>query len=937
MVNRPSGANRLLARGAGFLGSVGRQLGWVKSGDSEVPAWLQGGDAGGKTPPALRRLSQHSRDVAVVLPECAAVVVCLALVWLSLLAPLNQERHAAERSAYEATGNLARAFDENTERVVSGIDQILLTARAAYRENGGQLDLVGWLRRRATADKFAFFIGRVDATGMTQESTLEPAPPPINISDRDHFRAQRDMTRDDLFISKPVLGRATRLPAMQFTRKLTNPDGTFAGIIQLSLSVDELSRFYSKIEIGNGYIELAGVDGVIRARGPLDVSRIGTSIRNPALLAAIQSQPQGTVSTGSSDKTGDIVSFRRLQNYPLIVLVGFDKGDIYRKYKNMRDSSLEIGMITTAALLLSGMFWIDQRRRGVRAKRALHVTLESISQGIVMLDAESQIPVINGRARQLLHLPRDLSDHNARGGFASALLMPPDYADQRGVVAPIEHVRDDGSIIEVQRNWIATGGMVLTYTDVTDRKLADARIRYLAQHDALTGLANRALLTERLNEAIHASAASGTGFAVLCLDLDGFKGINDSMGHDAGDALLNCFAERLRLAVRPIDTVARTGGDEFTIIQLGGIQPSDAERLAIRLRDTLAEPLSIDGLRVTLATSIGISAYPANGKESRTLLRNADTALYKAKEDGRGVYRVFEPWMDTFLQERRSMERDLKAALEQDLLEVYLQPQFHCETLQFTGFEALVRWDDPVRGCVPPSVFIPVAEECGLILPLGRRVLELACELAAGWDPQVRIAVNVSPVQFRDDSLPALIAEVLQRTGLPAHLLEVEVTEGVLIRDEQQALARLHSIKEQGVRVALDDFGTGYSSLSYLRRFPFDKIKIDKYFVQGQQHDTGTQAIIDAVFAMSSRLNLDVIAEGVETEEQLAILRLQRCTEVQGFLLGRPMPARDVPAFLRSASWASRIGQPPRIEAPAAAPPSELSRAEECPKLGSSN
>ncbi len=864
-------------------------------------------------------------DAIVLLPEIIAICFCIALIWVSLLLPLVQERRDAEHAAVEITSNLARAFEENTDRIVAGIDQILLSARAAYADNEAGFDIRKWAGKRARADKFDFFIGRIDEHGIAGDSTLGPAAAGIDLADRQHFRVHLDPARDELFISKPVVGRSTRMPAMQFTRKLLHADGSFAGVIVVSLDATELSRFYQTIEIGNGYVMLAGIDGIIRARGPLSDGVIGRGIDDPLLLQAIQTQPNGSLSTISpSNGTARIVSFRRLRDYPLVVLIGFDTGDTLHNYAESRRHATTTGIVATAIVLLLGAFWMRQRRRWFASKRALGVTLESISQGIVMVDAEGRMPVINPRAVELLDLPSDLL---ARSG-ASALFQPwrivaPEWPSDQSVIVPFaelskpgsdedftvfESVGADGKIIEVQRNAIASGGHVVTYTDVTDRKLAEARIRHLAHHDSLTGLPNRILLNERLAEAVASATAGGRGFAVLCLDLDGFKTVNDTMGHEAGDLLLSLLADRLRTLIRPTDTVARTGADDFVIVQRDVDNAEGAARMVQRLIDNLADPVSIDGYELTVSTSIGIALYPRDGGEGRALLKNADTALYRAKADGPGIFRFFEPEMDRSLQERRALEHDLRLALQQDKIDVYFQPQFSCATLDVVGFEALARWRDPVRGMVPPGIFIPIAEECGLIEQLGRFVLERACELAASWRPQCRVAVNLSPAQFRDHGLPQLLAETLNRTKLPAGLLELEVTEGVLIRDEEQALATLRALKAQGVRIALDDFGTGYSSLSYLRRFPFDKIKIDKSFVQAQQSDAGAQAILEAIVAMSGRLNLIVTAEGVETEEQLAMIRRQRCTEVQGYLLGKPMPAAEVPAFLEaigrvSASW----------------------------------
>ncbi|MFC0406692.1 bifunctional diguanylate cyclase/phosphodiesterase [Roseomonas elaeocarpi] len=436
--------------------------------------------------------------------------------------------------------------------------------------------------------------------------------------------------------------------------------------------------------------------------------------------------------------------------------------------------------------------------------------------------------------------------------------------------------------------------------DLTERRRAEAQIRYLAHHDGLTGLPNRILLADRSRQVLELASREGNGVAILCLDLDRFKAVNDIMGHDGGDQLLIQVAERLRAVLRASDTVARLGGDEFVIVQGGLDNPEGAAALAERVAATLSEPFELDGQVFEVGTSIGIALFPTDGKTVPRLLRNADTALYRAKREGGDLYRFFEPAMDQRLMERRAMERDLRAAIERNELYLVYQPQFDTMTGELVGQEALLRWCHPERGIVPPADFVPLAEESGFILPLGLWALERACTEAASWPVPCRVAVNLSPAQFRQPDLIAVITAILERSGLPPQRLKMEVTEGLLISDTERALTLLHALKEKGIFLSLDDFGTGYSSLSYLRRFPFDELKIDQSFVGGLGRDLGSAAIIEAVLALSRSLGLSVVAEGVETEEQMRMLRDWKCPRVQGFLLGRPVRSDEL---FSTATW----------------------------------
>jgi diguanylate cyclase (GGDEF)-like protein len=441
------------------------------------------------------------------------------------------------------------------------------------------------------------------------------------------------------------------------------------------------------------------------------------------------------------------------------------------------------------------------------------------------------------------------------------------------------------------------GGWVAIHEDVTERHRTEARIAHMARHDALTDLPNRIELEDRIQAAL-LRTQKGEQAAILSLDLDRFKQVNDTLGHPIGDALLKLVAERLRHVVREEDTVARMGGDEFAIVQLGAFQPGGATNLAQRLIDAISAPYEIDGQQIVIGTSVGIAVAPTDGDAAPALLKSADVALYRAKTDGRGRYRFFEPGMDAAMQSRRTLELDLRAALVNGEFELHYQPVVSIATQQVTGFEALLRWRHPERGLVSPGNFIPLAEEIGLIGPIGEWALRQACGDAATWPDDITVAVNLSPAQFKSARLSESVMLALASSGLSPHRLELEITEGVLLVEHETTLAVLHQLRTLGVRIAMDDFGTGYSSLSYLRSFPFDKIKIDRSFIQNMAQDESSSAIVRAVVGLSATLGMATTAEGVETAEQLDGVRAEGCTEVQGFYFSAAKPASEVAAMI---------------------------------------
>jgi diguanylate cyclase (GGDEF)-like protein/PAS domain S-box-containing protein len=466
-----------------------------------------------------------------------------------------------------------------------------------------------------------------------------------------------------------------------------------------------------------------------------------------------------------------------------------------------------------------------------------------------------------------------------------------------------QHFKADGTEIDVLTYWRRTvfcdrPAQLVAIMDVTAKRQAEARIAHMAHHDALTGLPNRVLFHERLDEALLRVRRDRDKFAVLYLDLDEFKNVNDTLGHAAGDKLLMAAAERLRTCLRGSDMVARFGGDEFAVLQMGLAGPPEAGILAERIVTLLSEPYDIEGQQVVIGTSVGIALAPADGETSDQLLRNADMALYQAKEDGRCTFCFFQPGMGAILRAHHTLELDLRKALAAGEFELYYQPLVTLETGVICGFEALLRWHHPVRGMVAPAEFIPLAEEIGLIVPIGEWVLRQACAEAAGWPDDLKVAVNLSPVQFKKGNLPQMVFATLASAGLPAARLELEITESILLAESKANLATLRRLRALGVGISMDDFGTGYSGLSYLRAFPCDKIKIDRSFISDLTESADCMAIIKAITNLGSNLGIPTLAEGVETKKQLAWLREAGCTEMQGYLFSRPVPASEIAGLL---------------------------------------
>jgi diguanylate cyclase (GGDEF)-like protein len=552
-----------------------------------------------------------------------------------------------------------------------------------------------------------------------------------------------------------------------------------------------------------------------------------------------------------------------------------------------------------------------------------NTALDNMPHGLAMFDASQQLVVANRRLVELLRLPLQAEDRNrtarqlllecAEAGTisnADASRLADDFDDRLSgrILGDLDMETRDRRSLAVSFEPMENGGSVVLVEDVTERKQAEARIRQLARYDPLTGLPNRHLLHEHMNHPPEAVGQSRQLGALLFIDLDQFKQVNDTLGHPFGDRLLCAVSDRLRTLVSALEFVARFGGDEFVVLLPAPRGEDDAAVMAKRIVDALAEPYNIDHHRIVIGCSIGIAMGSQGVADADRLLKNADMALYRAKADGRGGWRFFEPEMDIRAQARRSLELELRNALEQSALRVYYQPLFNLKTKRFSTCEALLRWNHPERGWVSPAEFIPIAEETGLIVEIGNWVLREACAECAKWPSDVRVAVNLSPVQFRRGGVINAVRDALALSGLAPHRLEVEITESVLLQDNPFTRMALQQLRDMGVRIALDDFGTGYSSLSYLQKFHLQKVKLDRSFLQGIGTSPRSLILLRGIARLSSELGMLIAVEGIETEEQMALVAaVPNIDEAQGFLFSRAVPGQELRKLLLGEAQIVRV------------------------------
>jgi diguanylate cyclase (GGDEF)-like protein len=760
-----------------------------------------------------------------------------------------------------------------------------------------------------------------DANGQLINSSVAWPVPEINIAERDYFKQFKyDPGSPDLVIT-PVHSRFAEGWTTLIARRITSVDGTFLGVVSRGMSPANFETFFESLSLGEGAaISMTHRDGTLLARYPHVDAMIGQNLSTAPVQQLLRGTDSGTTRLLSPiDGEYRLAAARTLDGFPLSIIAAMKVSTALADWHEQ--TLFLIGAAALSAMVIALTLFLivrklsaqhrNAKRRLAIEKERLDTAINNMAQGLLMYDRDSRIVLRNQRYLDMFDLSsevvkpgmhfRDLMAYRKSIGSFKGDVDAFCYNIMRLVdLNQVSHnvvETDDGRSIETMIQPLKNGGWVATQEDVTERRSAEREIARLAHYDALTDLPNRVLFRERLARELELTKR-GEQLAMLYIDIDEFKAVNDSLGHHVGDELLKAVASRLRRCVRETDFVARLGGDEFAIVQTGIRQPGDVMELVKRIYDVIRAPYECLGHHVATDASIGIALAPHDGTDIDQLLKSADLAMYGAKADGRRTYRFFEAEMDARVKARRTLELDMRQAIIDGTFEVHYQPVVNLRCNEIVGCEALLRWRHPVRGMISPAEFIPVAEETGLICEIGDRVLATACAEAMNWPPDIRLAVNVSPVQFRSHAFSLKVANTLATTGLAARRLELEITEAVLIRDDDAALTLLQHLRNLGVRIALDDFGTGYSSLSYLRRFPFDKIKIDRCFVDGIENADGSSAIVQAVINIANSQNMTTTAEGIETDPQREVLRDLGCTEMQGFLFSRPLPVEQIRALL---------------------------------------
>ncbi|MES2740581.1 MAG: EAL domain-containing protein [Pseudomonadota bacterium] len=880
-------------------------------------------------PQGLRRMA----ELYLALPVLALLL--LAVLWIVTWQSIDSEREGATLKAQELNRELLDTYEAQIARSLVGIDQTLKVIKFAVELNGAVAALPTLRRQGLLPPTLVFGTAVIDSGGKVVASN--PAGKSASAAGQPYFIFHQSHADDTLLVSQPLRTGPGPDAHLHFTRRINDAAGRFAGLAIVEVEPAYFTSGYELSRLGE-----SGMLGLVGSEDKLfRVLRSGEQVswgQSAAGLPALdpEGELQALIAWQGRQR---YLGVRHLHGFALNVVVGLDQAEQLRPFRQQKSAKLwQAAMISATVLLLAGLcsFWSWQagktRRRIQREQTTYAAASEANLDAFFVLRSvfdgqgaivDFVIDAANSRAEKLTGLARA-----AMCGRSVCTLWPEMRAI--GVLDQLAGVARDGGVHEAEwehrvsehrvrwfhRQVVAVeDGVVTIVRDISSRKRAEERMLHIAHHDMLTGLPNRSLIGDRLDQAVLAAQRAESCVAVAFIDLDGFKMVNDALGHNAGDALLCEVAARMVRCVRRNDTVGRFGGDEFVLIlsiRRGGEEM--VTTLLEKIRDTLMQPVALDGQEVRVGCSIGVAIYPHDGDDANVLLKKADAAMYRAKETRQNSIQFYTHELSAKADEKLALLEGLRHALEERQFRLVYQPKVDLRSGRIIGVEALIRWQHPEQGTVSPLRFIPLAEESGLIVPIGEWVLQTACRQNQAWHVAglgpLEMSVNVSPRQFEDLRLVARVTAALRDSGLRAGALELEVTEGVMMRDVQQSVLKMRELKAMGVSLSIDDFGTGYSSLSALKSFPISRLKIDKSFVNDLGGNADDQAIAMAIISLGHKLQLRVIAEGVETEVQRQFLRDNECDEMQGYLFSPPVSAEALQAMLEAQALLAQTAQP---------------------------
>ena len=878
---------------------------------------------------------------------CGVLLIASIAVGTAVMVGNFRERTLTntERELENTVTLLGRHFEQQLDDfqviqndIIAYMQSAHVDTSEVYRRQMSTIDVHRVLKAKLSAMSYVGGVNLFDADGRLINSSEAWPVPEVDIADRTFFKALKFDPLSAPVLAESVQSRVTGARTLVIAHKLTGSKSEFIGVIGRGIEPAYFEKYFESLALGEGAaIALLHLDGTLLARHPNIEAMIGRNFKTSPLFRNILSKADhGTIRLDSRvDGQDRLASVRKLGHFPIAVVASKTTSGALADWR--QQTRFLVGAAVAFALVIAFVFFMIVRQWSrehassaqilALEKHSLDVALNNMTQGLLLYDSSAKIVVCNSRYIEMYGLSpevvkrgcslRELFAHRkATGSFDGDV---DEYCSNvlrdMGKVTRKLVQNSDGRSVQVSYQPLETGGWVTMVEDVTERKHSEEQIAYLAHHDALTGLVNRSMFSVLLNASIESSRRHARQFAVLFVDLDRFKIINDTLGHAEGDTLLIEIAKRLREIVRAGDVVARLGGDEFVVILQEIAEHAEVATVAEKLLLTIKQPILLSGQECQVTASIGVAMFPADGTDEQTLTKNADMAMYLAKEEGKNDIRFFSEDLKTQSLERLVFETSLRHAIERNEFVLYYQPKRDLLSGQITGVEALVRWAHPEFGILQPNQFIPLAEETGLIIQIGQWVLKTACEQNMAWQregfPPISMAVNISPREFANEGLLEYLDKALAESGMPAELLQLEITESMVIYNVERTAKVLFAIKGRGVRLAMHDFGAGYSSMSLIKQFPVDTLKIDRSFVRDLPSDSGDKVIAEAIIRLGKALGLTIVAEGVETTEQETFLREHACDEMQGFLLSKAVPAAEMPLFFQSC-WSPPL-QPTEI------------------------